>query len=252
MGSFFRLPGSRIASQKNSVMKLAIMQPYFFPYIGYYQLVNSVDHFIFYDDVNFIKRGWINRTNIITKEAKQLLSVSLSHSSQNKRINEIKLNGKPEKILRTIEFTYKKAPYFEDVFPLIESCIFSDYELISEFAAHTIRSVSEYLGVKTEFSFSSEFHRSTAGYEKARRLMDICKKENAEIYINSIGGQAIYTKEEFRQEGIDLYFLKSKPINYDQHPIRKEGFEANLSIIDVMMFNSMDQVTRLLKEYDLI
>ncbi|MEJ2594652.1 MAG: WbqC family protein [bacterium] len=233
-------------------MKLAIMQPYFFPYIGYYQLVNSVDQFIFYDDVNFIKRGWINRTNIITREARQLLSVSLSQSSQNKRINEIKLKGQPEKILRTIEFTYKKAPYFDDVFPLVQSCILSDYEVVSEFAANTIRSVSEYLGIKTDFSFSSEFHRSTAGYEKARRLIDICRKENADVYINSIGGQAIYTKEEFEQEGIDLYFLKTKKISYDQNPIRKEGFEANLSMIDVLMFNGRDQVNKLLEEYELI
>ena len=229
------------------------MQPYFFPYIGYYQLVNAVDHFIFYDDVNFIKRGWINRTNIINREGKQLLSISLSHSSQNKPINETKLAGTPDKLLKTVEYTYKKAPFFDEVFPMVKSCFLSDYDYISEFAANSIQKVSEYLEMGTEFSFSSEFHKSTVGYEKARRLIDICRKENADVYLNSIGGMAIYDKEHFRKNGIELHFLKSsKNIQYDQSPIRTDGFEPALSIIDVMMFNSREEVMKLLGAYELI
>ena len=229
------------------------MQPYFFPYIGYYQLVRAVDHFIFYDDVNFIKRGWINRTNIISRDGKQLLSISLSHSSQNRLIDEIELAGNQEKILRSIELTYKRAPYFSEIFPLVASCLLSDHNIISEIAANSIRSVSNYLGLTTEFSFSSQFHRSTAGYEKARRLMDICRKENADIYINSIGGMAIYSKESFQKNGIELYFLQSsKEIKYSQKPIRKAGFEPSLSIIDVLMFNSREEVLQHLEQYELI
>ena len=233
-------------------MKLAIMQPYFFPYIGYYQLVNSVDRFIFYDDVNFIKRGWINRTNIITREGKQLLSISLSRSSQNRLINEIELAGHQEKLIKTIEFTYKKAPFFKNVFPMIEGCLLDTSTLISEVAAKSIMSVSEYLDLKTEFDFSSDFHRSSSGYEKARRLMDICRKENADIYINSIGGQAIYTKEEFKKQGVELFFLQPNAITYDQSPVRTDSFEPNLSIIDVLMFNSKEKVKEYLREYELL
>ena len=234
-------------------MKLAIMQPYFFPYIGYYQLVFAVDHFIFYDDVNFIKRGWINRTNIIGNEGKHLLSISLSQSSQNKRINEIELLGNQDKILTTIEFTYKRAPHFDVIFPLIESCFKSSNRLISEFAANSIRVISNYLDFKTEFSFSSEFHRSTENYEKARRLMDICRKENADIYINSIGGKAIYSKEEFLSKGIELLFLKNNEnITYSQSPLRKETFESNLSIIDVLMFNDRESVMEMIQNFELI
>lgn len=233
-------------------MKLAIMQPYFFPYIGYYQLVGAVDTFIFYDDVNFIKRGWINRTNIITKEGKQLLSISLIKSSQNKLINEIKVFENQDKLLKTIELTYKKAPYFDDVFPIVDKCLNFSGELISEVAANSIRFVGEYLGLKTKFDNSSNFHRSSEGYEKARRLKDICRKENADIYINSIGGMAIYEKEDFQRSGIEMYFLQSKPVEYIQAPIRKDSFEPNLSMIDVLMFNEPESVKALLSNYDLI
>jgi hypothetical protein len=233
-------------------MKLAIMQPYIFPYIGYYQLVGAVDKFIFYDDVNFIKRGWINRTNILSKEGKQMLSISLIKSSQNKLINEIELAGDHHKLLKTIQHTYSKAPFFKDAFPIVESCLNGSYKYISELAAESIRVVNDYLELKTEFELSSDFHRSTAGYEKARRLIDICRKENADDYINSIGGQAIYTKEEFANQGINLYFLKSTVDEYDQSPIRKETFEPNLSIIDVMMFNEKNKIKEMILNYELI
>jgi hypothetical protein len=234
-------------------MKLAIMQPYFFPYLGYYQLVGAVDFFIFYDDVNFIRKGWINRTNIVSKEGKLLLSISLSRSSQNKYINEIELIGIQDKIIKSIEYTYKKAPYFQSVFPMIESCIKAPYRIISEYAANSIMTVSKYLDLKTEFSFSSDSHKSTGGYAKARRLIDICRKENADIYINSIGGQAIYTKEEFEKHGIQLFFLKNNDnLNYNQNPIRKDTFEPNLSIIDVLMFNDKETVKEMLNNFALL
>lgn len=233
-------------------MKLAIMQPYFLPYIGYFQLVSAVDHFVFYDDVNFIKRGWINRTNIIAKEGKQMLSISLSHSSQNKLINEIELAGSQDKILRSIQNSYRKAPFYNDVFPILESCIKAPYALISEYAANSIKTISNYIGLSVEFSFSSKFHNSTTGYEKARRLMDICRKENADTYVNPKGGMAIYTKEEFLKVGIDLYFLNTKEVDYSQQPIRKDSFEPNLSIIDVLMFNDREKVMQMLENYELI
>lgn len=233
-------------------MKLAIMQPYFFPYIGYFQLVGAVDRFIFYDDVNFIKRGWINRTNILAKDGKQLLSISLNKSSQNKLIKEIDVLDNQDKVLKSIEFTYKKAPFFNDVFPLVQSSLNFTGKKISDFAANSIHSVAEYLGLGTEFDNSSNFHRSTAGYEKARRLMDICRKENADIYINSIGGMAIYSKEEFEKSGIELFFLQGKPIEYSQAPIRKDTFEPNLSMIDVLMFNEKEKVLEYLNRYELL
>ena len=234
-------------------MKLAIMQPYIFPYIGYYQLVGSVDKFIFYDDVNFIKRGWINRTNIISKEGKQLLTINLIKSSQNKLINEIELLGTNDKVLKTIQFTYVKAPFYNEIMPLVESVIMAPKKLISDYAANSIKSVIDYLEVGTEFCFSSEDHSTTSGYEKARRLMDICRKENADVYYNSIGGMAIYTKEEFEQNGVDLYFLKAHDnIEYDQSHIHKDDYIPSLSIIDVLMFNGKEKTKELLTHYDLI
>jgi len=233
-------------------MKLAIMQPYFFPYIGYFQLVAAVDHFMFYDDVNFIKRGWINRTNIIKKDGKQLLTINLSQSSQNKKINEIELSNHQNKILLSIEYTYKKAPFFDSVFPLIEECINCPLNLISEFAANSIIKVSEFLDLNTKFSFSSEFHKTTVEYEKAKRLIDICYKENADIYINAIGGKNIYFKEDFRKKDIELFFIQPNSIKYNQEPLKTSGFEQNLSIIDVLMFNEKEAVLSLLSNYELV
>lgn len=233
-------------------MKLAIMQPYFFPYIGYYQLVKSVDHFIFYDDVNFIKRGWINRTNILNKNGKQLLTISLSQSSQNKLINEIEVLGTQDKLMKTIEFTYKKAPYFNTIFPLVESCFDGNNQLISELAANSIKKVNDYLELEDKYSFSSILLGSTAHLKKEKRIINICKKVGADIYINPIGGMSIYSKEDFLKEGINLKFLKSQEINYSQEPISRGEFEPNLSILDVLMFNDIDTVKSYLDQFDLI
>lgn len=233
-------------------MKLGIMQPYFFPYIGYYQLVKEVDHFIFYDDVNFIKRGWINRTNIIGRERKQLITISLKQSSQNKLINEIEIADNQYKFLKTIEFTYKKATFFADIFPLIESCFVGSTQLISDISANSIRVVNDYLKLDTEFSTSSKTHNTSSLLKKEKRIIKICQDEEVKTYINPIGGMAIYSKDDFQKEGIEIKFLKSKDINYNQEPILKSGFEPNLSIIDVLMFNDIDTVRNYLNQFELI
>ena len=125
-------------------MRLAVMQPYFFPYIGYFQLINAVDKFVFYDDVNYIKGGWINRNNILVNKQKKLISLNLVASSSNKNINEIRIGNRKNKVLNTIRQSYTKAPYFNKVFPIIEE-IFNNIDtstLISEVAGSSIMKAS--------------------------------------------------------------------------------------------------------------
>jgi hypothetical protein len=233
-------------------MKLAIMQPYLFPYIGYFQLVNAVDKFVFYDDVQFIKGGWINRNFILEKGRRKLLiTLHLDGASVNKKINKIRVKDNSKKLIKTIELNYVKAPFYNQAFPIVEKVIryAAKRPLISEIAAYSVREVSTYLGIKTNFVYSSVSYNDTLGLGRVKRLTEICRKENAEIYANPLGGKDLYTKEDFLESGVALFFIKTNNIQYNQFG---EKFIPNLSIIDIIMFNSPEKVFSLLNNFDLI
>lgn len=222
-------------------MKLAIMQPYFFPYIGYFQLIAAVDKFIIYDDVNFINRGWINRNNILINGKAGLISVPLSGASQNKRIKDIVPISESKwkhSLLKTIEQNYKKAPQFDVVFPMLQKLINADASTISEFNYTGIKSVCEYLGITTSLIPSSEIYANSE-LKGQYRIMDICKKENVHQYINPTGGMELYDRNIFSQEGISLSFIKSELPPYKQFT---DNFTPALSIIDVLMFCGSDEI----------
>lgn len=234
-------------------MKIAVMQPYIFPYIGYFQMVNAVDKFVFYDDVNFIKKGWINRNRILVNGRDFMFTVPLLKASQNNLILESYIqkevyNEWKNKLLHTIEFNYKKAPEFTNIFHLLETIFNSEHETISDIAIDSIKTVSNYLGIKTEFINSSEAYNNK-GLERQERLIDICKQENANHYINALGGQELYKKEDFLKEGIKLDFIKTLPIDYKQF---NNDFIPWLSIIDVLMFNTVFEIKEMLNKFELI
>ena len=232
-------------------MKLAIMQPYFFPYIGYFQLINSVDKFIFYDDVNYIKGGWVNRNNILVNGNNFWITLQLKKASPNKNINEIYVGNNKGKIIKTIYQYYKKAPYFNHCIPIID-LIFNNINsgmLLSSVAALTIKEVAKYLAIDVKFEFSSLVYENTKLLRKEDRLIKICKLNGAKTYINPIGGKSLYTKEIFKKNDIDLFFLKTLPIEYKQF---KDKFVPNLSIIDVMMFNSIEKIREMLFDFELV
>ncbi|RFN60037.1 WbqC family protein [Marixanthomonas ophiurae] len=233
-------------------MKLSIMQPYFFPYIGYFQLIHSVDKFIFYDDVNFIKKGWIHRNNILINDQSFLFSVPCKKISQNKKINETEVNfneDEKNKFLKRIELAYKKAPCFQTFFPKLETFIMNEHsKLISTLAWNSIMFVTEYLGIHSQFEYSSAKHGSSVGMEKQQRLQHIAKKEGAKTYINAMGGKELYSKESFKMEGITLKFLKTEPIEYPQG---NSSFVPWLSIIDVLMYNTKTEANKLILQYKL-
>ena len=227
------------------------MQPYIFPYIGYFQLVHSVETFVFYDDVNFIKRGWINRNKILLGNKDFLITFPCIKASQNKLIKDVgvDLSSKEyKKILNQIELAYRKAPFFNDVFPMIESVFNSKCESISDLASLSVTTIASYLELSTRFLYSSKKFANSQGMEKADRLIQITKEMNFESYVNAAGGVEIYSKEYFNENGVELRFLGS---NLEQYSQFNDTFVPNLSIIDVLMFNSKNATKDILSEYKL-
>ena len=232
-------------------MKLGIMQPYFLPYIGYWQLMNSVDEFIIYDDVNYIKRGWINRNKILLENKEHLITIPLKKASQNKLINEIEIlqNEKEfKKIYKTFKHAYNKAPYFNEINPIIKEILFNDNNNLASYLYYSIKLIKDYLNINTKIYRASkiEYDKSKKGQFK---ILEIVKIKKADHYINPIGGIELYDKKIFEKEGIKLNFIKTADIKYKQF---NNEFIPNLSIIDVMMFNSKEEIKDMLEKYTLI
>lgn len=234
-------------------MKLAIMQPYLFPYIGYFQLINSVDKFIFYNDVNYIKQGWINRNQILMNSNPSMFTVPLKNASSNNLIKDVFISEQnytrwKDKFYKSLMSSYSKAPNYEEILVVIKSVLDKSSTLsISELAINSIEAILNYLKINKDLSSSQQF--DNAELRASKRVLDICKKIGATTYINAIGGLNLYSKEEFQKEGINLFFLKTNDITYPQF---NHIFVPNLSIIDILMFNSIEETHKLIKEYTLI
>ena len=233
-------------------MKLAIMQPYFFPYIGYWQLIRAVDRFVIYDDVNYIKRGWINRNRILINSVPSYITVPLHKSSQFKLICETTLESSffwREKLIKAIAVTYGRAPSFADVFPVLERLIRYETNSLSEYLTHQLRALATLMGIETEFVTTSRTYqnRRLAGQE---RILDICKREQATTYVNPQGGQELYDPKVFKERGTDLRFLVMRPVRYRQRSAAE--FVPNLSIIDVLMEVGPGEIRQQLDAFDLV
>ena len=228
-------------------MKLAVMQPYLFPYLGYFQLIRAVDAFVVYDDVNYIKGGWINRNCILAQGSKELVTLQLHRASPNLLINQIEIAGNSEKLLKPIRQRYSKAPQFGAVFPLLESIFLQQERNLACFLGHGLRRVCDYLGLHPEWHISSALKKDNdlRGQDK---VLAICEELGATHYINMPGGKALYDHAEFARRDLRLSFIKPRLVEYRQFG---KPFVPNLSIIDVMMFNNQSQCARLLEGHDL-
>lgn len=229
------------------------MQPYLFPYIGYFQLVNAVDKFVIYDDVSFIKQGWINKNKILVNNAAYAFSVPLKNVSSFVHINNTLVDDKmydhwKKKFFRTLEQAYGKAPFFKTVVEGIKTVFENNPTSIARLALSSIDFVCNYLDIKTEIVPTSSVYNNMH-LKSENRVIDLCKKENARVYINAAGGIDIYSGDNFLREGIQLYFLQHRKISY--HQFNKE-FIPFLSIIDVMMFNSSAEISSMLDDFELI
>ena len=229
-------------------MKLGIMQPYFMPYIGYWQLMAAVDTYVVYDDVNYIKGGWVSRNNILLNGQKHMFTITLNGASPNKLFNEITIKDDFKKFSRLIESAYKKAPYYEEVFALLEKIYAYEDRSLGAFMLHSFQVVLDYLDIDTKLILSSTIEKDNTLKAKDK-VKHICHILGADTYYNAIGGQELYDKEDFKADGIDLYFVQTNLAPYVQ--LAKE-FVPGLSIIDVLMHNGKEGTRRLLNEYTLI
>jgi len=229
-------------------MRLAIMQPYLFPYLGYFQLIRAVDAFVVYDDVNYIKGGWINRNFILAEGDKQLITLPLQGASPNQLINQVTVGNRQNKLIETIRHRYGKAPQFSAVFALVENILRQHEKNLARFLDYQLRQICDYLGLHPKWYVSSSLKKDNElrGQDK---VLAICEELGATHYINVPGGKSLYDREAFAGRGMQLSFIQPKAVAYRQFG---NEFTPNLSIIDVMMFNDKEQCAKLLEEYELV
>lgn len=228
-------------------MKFAVMQPYLFPYLGYYQLVNMVDNFVFYDDVTFIKGGYINRNNILVNGQAQRFTIPVPGMSSNILINKLSFDGNTKKQLKTIEQAYRKSPYYPKIFPIIKNVLEDENRSVEHVCRLSITRVMDYLGIEKTYYYSSDlpYERDASPTQKLFSISDCLDSKE---YINSPGGRILYDKNTFLDRGIKLNFIETDDYKYNQN---SELFVPNLSMIDTLMWNSKDDIKFLLNKCNL-
>jgi hypothetical protein len=252
-------------------MKLGMNQPYFFPYLGFYQLIAAVDRFVIYDNLNYTQYGWINRNRFLVVGGEPTyFNARTEGSSPNKRIREVKLSSKTNwrrKLLNTFLLNYRKSPFFAETYDLIEGIVRHETESLSELATRSITKVCEHLRITTdivenpifdelEISLQTEnFSRVFPTIQLPRperkvfRVIAVCHMMNVTEFVNAIGGQALYDKADFQANGIDLHFLKSRDEPYQQ---TTRQYYPGLSILDVLMNCGKEGTIKRLSNYDLV
>ena len=226
-------------------MLVASNQPYLFPYIGYWQLINLSDTFVISDSMQYIKKGYVNRNYILLNGERHRFTMEVMGVHGTSLINEVGVGNNARKIISTIKHAYKSAPQFNDVFPVLEDLLLHKEKNLAKYLGNSIQSIANYLGMNTEFIYLSDLQGETT-LTAQDRTIDICKRVNAEKYVNAIGGQSLYDKESFKKADMDLEFLEVADIEYKQF---YNEFVPHLSIIDVLMFNSKDEANKLLDQF---
>lgn len=234
-------------------MRLAIMQPYFMPYIGYFQLINVVDEFVLYDNIEYTKKGWINRNRILVNGKDEYVSISLKKDSDFLYVNQRFLSdsslAEMNKILKKIGEVYRKAPHYTQTMSLLNDIFLYEEKNLFEFIKHSILKTLTFLNIQTSIVISSTIPIQHH-LKSEEKVLAICKNRQAQTYINPIGGLTLYSHATFKQNQINLQFIKS---NHFQYPQFNNEFVPWLSIIDVLMFNGVDKVKHLINtEFRLI
>ncbi len=229
-------------------MKLAVMQPYLFPYIGYFQLMYAADLFLIYDDVSYIKQGYINRNTILTSHGPTRFTIPVPGASPNRLISDLAFSRDVAKVIETIKQSYSKAPYFEDVFAMIRATLEFENRSIAAVCLKSYEEISDYLGIDKQFKKTSEleYDRSATARD---RLIALCHKFDANCYLNAPGGRKLYAKPDFAKKGVELKFVDSLPVVYPQGGGAE--FVPNLSILDMLMNCSPELVIEQMSRYEL-
>ena len=221
-------------------MSVAIMQPYFLPYIGYFQLAAAVDKFVMYDNIEYVKKGRINRKRFLRNGNAEYFSVPLNKGSDYLHVNQRKISPTFDcrKMIAQMAGAYSKAPYYHDIIPTFKEIISFQSNDLFEYLHHSLQKLFLLLHIDVPIIVSSEvdIDHAIKGQEK---LISICQNLQSASYLNSIGGIPIYKTDDFKSAGIALQFLKSNAFLYPQFD---NPFVPNLSIIDVLMFNDLELV----------
>lgn len=232
-------------------MKLGIMQPYFFPYLGYFQLINAVDKFVVYDNIQYTKKGWFNRNRYLCEGRDKYFTVPLAKDSDFLDVccRKVAKNFNKEKLKNQIRTAYQKAPFFRETFELFCECVDYENDNLFEFIFFSIRRILSHLELDTEIIVSSAVNIEHSALKGEKKVLALCRELNAGYYINSIGGMELYDKKHFKEENIKLHFIKMDHIAYKQW---ENEFVAGLSILDVLMFNSVEETKEMLNRYILL
>ncbi|MDY0235311.1 MAG: WbqC family protein [Gudongella sp.] len=235
-------------------MKLVLMQPYFFPYIGYFMLIKHSDKFIIFDTAQFMKGGWVNRNRILKSSGDPMYFNALIHKAHVRTaINEIKLNYKEDwksKILAQLEAYKKFAPYYYDVSDFLKRCFEYETDSLAELNYYTIKETCKYLNIEFNLEILSEMNINIDDVNESDEWgLNVTKAMNAKVYLNAPGGMEFYDKDKYAANGIDLRFIKPNLKPYDQ---KIKEFVPGLSIIDVMMFNSVEEINKMLDDYEVL
>jgi hypothetical protein len=227
------------------------MQPYFFPYIGYFQLIDSVDLFIVYDNIKYTKKGWINRNRLLLNGKAVALSLPLKRDSDRLNIRERELASdfKPDNLVNQVSGAYRRAPYFRQTFPIVEQILRHRESNLYRFLHQSIVRICETVGITTMIRASSDIviDHSLKNQDK---VLALCEAVDTDVYVNAIGGIELYSRDDFRSRGIELKFIQSKPFTYPQFD---NEFIPRLSIVDALMFNSLDTIRGCIRSnYELI
>ena len=230
---------------------IGIMQPYLFPYIGYFQLMNAVDRWIVFDEVQFIDKGWINRNRILHPDVAkewQYITVPLANRGQFDKICDISINSDinwRSQILGKLTHYKKKAPFYEETTTFVRDCFDTDETNISRFVTRVLKKTAEYMCIDTPIDVQSDLKLSIGGIEHPGQwALKISEALGASKYINPLGGLEIFRPDEFAASGIELSFLRA---DLKPYPQKRNGFVPELSIIDVMMWNSVANIRKMLE-----
>ncbi|HEY6489985.1 MAG: WbqC family protein [Terracidiphilus sp.] len=229
----------------------AIMQPYFLPYIGYFQLIAAVNLFIVYDNIKYTKKGWINRNRFLCNGRDVMFSLPLKGDSDLLDIRDRRLaadfNG--GRLVNQLTAAYRKAPYFEHAFPIVEEILHQKEENLFQFLYHSIVLICKHIGITTEIRISSDIPIDHS-LKNQDKVLALCETVGSNVYVNAIGGLELYSKDDFLARNIKLKFIRSKPFQYRQFD---DEFVPWLSIVDVLMFNARETIREAVhSNYELI
>lgn len=236
-------------------MKVAIMQPYFFPYIGYFSLIKHTDKFILFDPVQYIRHGWIDRNRILKQNGGWLyIQVPLTNKNRDTIIQDLIIDNSKQwkdKILAQLQpYKQKKAPNYFKVINLVNELFAKEYKTIVDLNLEILKAVCNYLNIKAEFAVFSEMNLQIEQVEAPDEwALNICKAmANVNEYWNPPGGKSFFDRTKYEKAGINLQFQNVLLTPYVQNTVE---FEPGLSILDVLMFSSIEEVNMMLDNYEL-